>query len=332
MTLSAALPGAAVRVLRTAAGRRALQVVLLVGGLFALGFLCGEQAHAADGAVPTVPTAAVQSAKGAVDRVVAAGTSASEAASDASPSSSDTPVTGAVPQGTDAVPHVTDAFPHVTGAVPHVADSVTHVTDTVSQVAQPVGGLVEPAADSAEAVVGPIGDAVKTVTGGLTATPPDVLPSVPGLPDRPGDLPGLPTLPGVGAQTPPVTAAPQPSDGVTEQPSATIGHDTGRRSGAPAHPSYGPSGPAVGTGGVDVRRDHHGVRAGQVPAHQAPGGDPTGALGNQSAVDNGAPRHGDPYAVTPNHRAPLRLVPGASAVVTAAETRDRYRDIPVFPG
>lgn len=37
------------RVLRAAVGRRALQLVLLVGGLFMLGFLCGEQAHAADG-------------------------------------------------------------------------------------------------------------------------------------------------------------------------------------------------------------------------------------------------------------------------------------------
>ena len=49
MTSPAVLPGAALRVMRTAAGRRALQVALLVGGLFVLGFLCGEQAQAADG-------------------------------------------------------------------------------------------------------------------------------------------------------------------------------------------------------------------------------------------------------------------------------------------
>jgi len=52
LTWSAALPGAALRVLRTAVGRRALQVVVLVGGLFALGFLCGERASAAEG-LPT---------------------------------------------------------------------------------------------------------------------------------------------------------------------------------------------------------------------------------------------------------------------------------------
>ncbi|MZG15776.1 hypothetical protein GTY44_20180, partial [Streptomyces sp. SID5914] len=48
MIWSAALPGAALRVLRTAAGRRALHVALLVGGLFVLGLLCGGRAHAAD--------------------------------------------------------------------------------------------------------------------------------------------------------------------------------------------------------------------------------------------------------------------------------------------
>jgi hypothetical protein len=58
-----------------------------------------------------------------------------------------------------------------------------------------------------------------------------------------------------------------------------------------------------------------------------------GALGGQSAVDNGTPRHGDAHAVvTPSHRAPPRLVPGVPSAVTAAETRDRYRDIPLFPG
>ncbi|MGA5894067.1 hypothetical protein [Streptomyces venetus] len=49
MTWPAALPGAALRMLRTAAGRRALQVVLLVGGVLVIGLLCGERASAADG-------------------------------------------------------------------------------------------------------------------------------------------------------------------------------------------------------------------------------------------------------------------------------------------
>ncbi|MEH0472382.1 hypothetical protein ACN6K4_000062 [Streptomyces hayashii] len=60
MTWPTALPVAALRVLRTAAGRRALQLVLLVAGLSALGFLCDGQAHAVEGApAPTVLIAEV---------------------------------------------------------------------------------------------------------------------------------------------------------------------------------------------------------------------------------------------------------------------------------
>ncbi|WP_210591770.1 hypothetical protein [Streptomyces sp. GESEQ-35] len=60
MTFSAALPGAALRVMRTAVGRRALQLALLVSGLFALGLLCGEQAHAADGVLSTTSAKVVR--------------------------------------------------------------------------------------------------------------------------------------------------------------------------------------------------------------------------------------------------------------------------------
>lgn len=69
MTLSAALSGSTVRVARTAAGRRALQLALLVGGLLLLGFLCGEQAHAAERTPPAATTSAAP--------VTSAGTSTS---------------------------------------------------------------------------------------------------------------------------------------------------------------------------------------------------------------------------------------------------------------
>ncbi|MFE2509126.1 hypothetical protein ACFXC9_11805 [Streptomyces naganishii] len=69
-----------------------------------------------------------------------------------------------------------------------------------------------------------------------------------------------------------------------------------------------------------------------VPAPQAPAGDPNGALGDHPAGDSGAPRHGDAYAVTVNHRAPLRLLPGPAADAEAPRTRDLHPDIPLFPG
>ncbi|MET9900136.1 hypothetical protein [Streptomyces sp. NPDC006446] len=123
--------------------------------------------------------------------------------------------------------------------------------------------------------------------------------------------------------------------GVAEQPSATKGGGgTGRRSDAPAStvPAYGPGGFGAGGAVVVERRVRDVVQVGQAPARKAPPGDPSGALGRQSAVDCPAPRHGDAQAVTPNHRVPLRLAPGASADVPPAGTRDRHRAIPVLPG
>ncbi|MFE6987968.1 hypothetical protein ACFVFN_07170, partial [Streptomyces pharetrae] len=68
------------------------------------------------------------------------------------------------------------------------------------------------------------------------------------------------------------------------------------------------------------------------PAHPAPTGGDSGVLGSRAAADNGGSRHGDVCAVTAVQRAPLRPVPGVLAWADAGETRDRYRDIPVFPG
>ncbi|MFF1770697.1 hypothetical protein [Streptomyces sp. NPDC058249] len=374
MPLPAALPGAALRMTRTTAGRRALQVALLVGGLFALGFLCGEQAHAAEGAKPPVPTHVVRAVSGsgagsssgsgsssverAVGRSSAPGTPAPE--SDSVPSSTAKPASGTATHASGTGAHVSGTVRHasgtgtlvsgtvrhasgtgalVSGAVRHasgtialVPGAVTHVSDAGRPVAQSVGDrVVRPAADKG---VRPIGDLVKMVTDGLSGAPRQGLSSLPGLPDVPGlpGLPGLPTLPGVGARTPPVAALPHPASGVAEPLSIAIERDAGRLSDPHATTAYGPSllGADTGVGGASRARDGAGAGRSSVP--QAPPGDPVGAPADQSAVDNGTPRHGDPYAVTSHHRAPLRLVPGASAVVTADETPDRFRDIPVFPG
>ncbi|MGW0080474.1 hypothetical protein [Streptomyces sp. NPDC003393] len=62
---AAPLSASVLRVMRTAAGRRALHLVLLVGALFALGFLCGERAQAAEGgAVVPSPTAVLNAVSG----------------------------------------------------------------------------------------------------------------------------------------------------------------------------------------------------------------------------------------------------------------------------
>ncbi|MFF4837680.1 hypothetical protein [Streptomyces sp. NPDC001315] len=303
MTWPAALPGAALRVLRTAAGRRALQVALLVGGLFALGFLCGEQAHAAEG--PTSLT--------------------STSSTSASTSTPAVPSPLAVPSAvTDGVGSLTQGTPGtLTADKPVVRPVGSRVAASVQEeIAHPV----------AEAVTQPVGKVVNGVAEGLMETRAQVspLPSLPALPAAPS-LPGLPSLPGRTLPAPGTTAA-QPagsaemvsSGGRTEQPAPTD--------------SYGPRpavdgiGIGIGTGTAAGLIRHRPAHAGQAaPAHPAPTGDPDGALVNQSALDNGTSRHGDAHAVPPNRQAPLRLVPGTAARADAAGTRDRYRDIPVFP-
>ncbi|KDN79775.1 hypothetical protein DF19_22040 [Streptomyces olindensis] len=81
-------------------------------------------------------------------------------------------------------------------------------------------------------------------------------------------------------------------------------------------------------------QDHVGrtARVGHAPVEHGPGGRPDGALGNRALADNSTPRHGDMHAVTLDQRAPLRLVPGAATRSYADGTRDRHRDVSVFPG
>ncbi|MER5692790.1 hypothetical protein ACWDBO_15500 [Streptomyces mirabilis] len=319
------LAGAALRMTHmthTVAGRRALRLALLVAGLFALGLLCGERAHAADGLVPTVPTSSPE-------RLVKPG--APLPAHSVAPTVTHAAVTHAAVTHaavTDAVTHaaVTDAVTHaaVTDTVAQGGDAVTRVTDTVRHVVRPV----------ADSVVRPVGDLVETVTGELGQAPPKTLPSLPSLPSLPElpGPPGPPSPPGAGGQVPSAGSGPQHS-GAGAVPSSSHAVVRHGDAGTVGPRYYGPARLGTDTDGVAVRGEHRGVAPGSGSDRQAPPGDPTGAPGGQAAVDSGTPRHGDPHAVvTPSHRAPLRLVPGAPAAVTAAETRDRYRDIPLFPG
>ncbi|MET9390036.1 hypothetical protein ABZY20_06410 [Streptomyces sp. NPDC006624] len=178
------------------------------------------------------------------------------------------------------------------------------------------------------------------VLPGLVTPPGGVVlpgaPGVPGLPDGPA-LPGR-ILPA------PVTAVPQP--GGVPVPSAEAQSPAGR-SEAAEPVRAGADVPAR----VDRQRDarpgcyvpgHHTRRAGHaVPsagsqppmaAAQAPGGRPGGLLGNRVSADSGTPRHGDAHAVTPGHRAPMRLLTVVTARGEAAGTQDSVRDIPLFPG
>ncbi|MDX3246343.1 hypothetical protein [Streptomyces sp. ME18-1-4] len=157
---------------------------------------------------------------------------------------------------------------------------------------------------------------------------------LPGLSEFPG-IPGIPALPGLPALPvrtlpTPVAQAPAPDSAVSP---SSDGHAAGDRATAESAVSYRPVGSV--TGGSD------GVGHRVVPAHtghvplpvrHGPAGDRNGVLGGGSVLDGGASRHGDAHAVTPYQRVPLRLAPGSAVRSDAAEIRDRFRDIPVFPG
>ncbi|WP_159033017.1 hypothetical protein [Streptomyces fodineus] len=315
MTFPAALLGPTVRVLRTAAGRRALQLVLLVGGLFALGFLCGEQAHAADG---TPVPAKVTSAR-------PGGTAAHEA-----------PV--------PAVRTVTERFAapaHMLGTRAVNGSSPRAVTAGQELGARAVTPVQEIGAARA---VTPLRDTVTAVSRVLEAATAQGVDkpktSAPALP-----LPGLPQVPDVSAPLPPEpkSAAPQPQGhGGTATPAPAEqkerqrhvrahAQDRGTAVGAPApNAAYGPEFTPVPQLMARIFADRGALGVG-VPGRPAPAGDPDGVLGKQAA-DGSASRHGDAYAVTLDGRAPLRLAPGATARVDVPGTRERHRDIPVFPG
>jgi len=352
LALSAVLPDAALRVTRTAAGRRALQVALLVGGLFVLGLLCGEQARAADGVAPASnPTDVVRSVTSSAEQLVqgseeprqrigerpSGSNSRSATVSSATPPPAATETSGS---GSDSATASGAEQPGLPKAITPVTDEVQRVVGPVTDpVVQPVTERVIPPV--AEDVVRPIGDLVDQITGGVTGgiverpAPPQWWPSLPQLPTLPG-LPGLPELPGlplpaVPGQTLPVGTAPQQPGGATDDHRAAEKQSRDESAATVYGPRFAGGSAAAGD---DVRHhvDTQGTRAAQAPVHQVPDGDPTGALGRHSAVDNGSPRHGDAQAVALNERARPTLVPGTAADVTAAGTRDRHRDIPAFPG
>ncbi|GGW90239.1 hypothetical protein [Streptomyces lomondensis] len=375
MTWSAALPGAALRMLRTAAGRRALQVGLLVGGVLLIGLLCGERAHAADGGrvltngtagwteatdphvVPGADAAhgvraveeRVVRAAGVVGQVVSggraeSGAEATEPAPAQSPKRPSTPVPPDRPKPPRLPAPVLPELRLLSGLP--TGPTLPELPDAPAAPALPE--------------LPPLSD--------LPAQPPlPTLPDAPAVPDAPAlpDLPSLPALPDVpappddGVALPgepgspwlpsrpalpghalPVPVVAQPQPGGVQAPS-----DDGSVS-VERSEVMEPTGAGAGTRAYDAehgsragRRDHGDPdRAGQpahvrhAPAEHAPGGRPDGTLGHRATVDNSTSRQGDVHAVTLDHRAPLRLVPGAAACSYADGTRDRHRDVSVFPG
>ncbi|MFJ9119897.1 hypothetical protein ACIRJO_30685 [Streptomyces sp. NPDC102394] len=359
MTWPAALPAAALRVMRSAAGRRALQVMVLVGGLFALGFLCGEQAHAADeapgtsssapgpvvGRLVTAPAALVDALAAAPGRLEVgtpgkphphAPAGHGRPGDSARPEPSDPAQSRPKPKPKPAPPADADRAGSTDPAGSGTPASTPPARST-AEVVPALGSVVGDVVQSVDAtVLRPVGDLVVTVTGGLAeATAPITglpqLPPLPSVPELPGtpSLPGLPSVPGQTLPAPaPVTQPGGPGH------AAVAGGASGERRSAARGATYGPrSGEVGGTAHAPARGDGRRTAdgAGYAPLPQAPGGDPTGVLSNRSAVDSGTPRHSDAQAVALGHRAPQRMLSGVAARAHGDATRDRHRDIPVSP-
>lgn len=287
------------RVLRSVAGRRALQLVLLVGGLFVLGFVCGEQAHAADGtpvrgtatAVHETVTSAGSGVAGRDDQARAVRTGGGEQ------------IVTPRAVGEKAVTRT------VTGTT--VSKAVTSVRDVVSAVTAVSGSVAEKPTMRPTVLSLPLPD-VRQVVEVPVQVPPGAKTPAPG-PRRSGG-PVVPARPA--ASAPPLQRhlnAGARTAGAAPVPLAVYGPEFAFAPQNSAHSSA-----------------RHGTAAG-APGRPAPTGDPDGVLGKQ-AVDGSASRHGDAHAVTFGNRTPLRLLPGAAPYADAPRTRERHRDIPVFPG
>jgi hypothetical protein len=280
LTWTATLSGAALRTTRTAAGRRALQLVLLAGALVVLGFLCGGRAQAAEGsstasvslssagAVPSGPVDGVRSLTSSVVGTVGRlthlpGAPAVHPGAPTAPPKPVVPVESKPNPAAPAAPSVPKPAaepPAKTPEVPEppanpVTDPVAPVDPVTRPVTDPVTGspttpastvpvLGPPAGQLVQSVGGrvlqPVGDLVETVTAGLGEAAAQI-PPLTSLPSMPA-LPGAPSLPGLPAL--PVHTLPVP---VTQAPQpGAAGHAAeaavdDRRSGAGAGgTAYGP--------------------------------------------------------------------------------------------
>ncbi|WPO71936.1 hypothetical protein [Streptomyces sp. KN37] len=332
---SAAAPsGATVRLAYTVTGRRVLRVALVLGGLLGLlvlGLLFGERAQAVEG-VPSRPLEGVQSARSAEPVPVARQSGGAAVAE-----SITAPAATKAAAETEAA---SEAAVETEAATAAAAEPATKPVTRAAALRYSIEPVVKPEVPRTEL---PVGKAVDDVTDALRETPPPTRwipePQLPGLGDGgvgDGEGPGRDADP---APAPGATPAPMPAPEAASEGGAR--GDDGSASG-PKHRAERSAGPraespyATGAWLPGHRVGAHsgsGKAVGEYGAVHTPSpAAPGGRLGNATAVDGNASRHGDQCAAALDSRAPVRLLAGPGRPADCAPIRDRHRDIPEFPG
>ncbi|MGW4626879.1 hypothetical protein [Streptomyces rubiginosohelvolus] len=350
-------------------GRRAVQVVLFLGGLLALGLLAGGRAEAQERLEPGGLTASVADVvpKGAVqeDAVRESPVRKSAVPEDHARTAVEPPVRRVADKGVDPVADEADQVVDpvadqivepvaASGVEPPEAPPVEPVADQAVQPAQSrltqhrpaqpetarkataaLSGSAEPATepvDSVAPVVGGAGDAVDRIAREVRP----LVASLPGLPPLLSVLPvpgGDPDAPG--APAPSVPGAGRDADGSTTPgdtgADASAEHAAGQDRGAGA-PDLAPTVPER-SGTPDAGHAQLSAPTPALPPTRDRGPfAPCDDLVRTAVADAQGPRGGDLHAASVPGSPYAALVRGAGLPATAAPITDRSGEILEFPG
>ncbi|MER6597704.1 hypothetical protein ACWDBC_09120 [Streptomyces parvus] len=338
---------------RGTAGRRAVQVVLFLGGLLALGLLAGGRAEAQERPDPGGLTASVADAVPGADQVEEP---VAEPVEEPVADQVVEPVAASVVEPVDRAVRHQAAQHRAAQPEPEPVRNATAAPAT-KPVTEPVGSVAsadavasaDPVAytparvrDARDAVVRGAGEAVDRIAG--EARP--LVASLPGLPPLLSALPELPELsvPGGAPDSPGAPGAPSPSapdtgrgaegpttpgDTDADAPAerAAGGHD--RSIGAPGFTPAGPGRSGTpGAGHAQLTAPTPTFPPTQDRAPFAPCGD----LARTAVADAQGPRGGDLHAAPVPGGPYAALVRGAGLPATAAPITDRSGEILEFPG
>ncbi|MFP3988420.1 hypothetical protein U9R90_13085 [Streptomyces sp. E11-3] len=341
MTAVATLRPAARRLVRSVAGRRALQVVLFLGGLLALGLIGSAQAHAAETAreVPgesrlleAEPQPAAEEGMAAVAEAVEPIREAAQAVTASAASSpadmadmADMADTGRLADPAPVVDSVSDPVAAVRAVGRAGTEPVRETLQPVRDTLQPVRETLRPVVRSVGAVAGEAVHRVKSAS----ASQGDAVAPERGAP-HPASAQDAEQQ---GAEA--VAKAPKkdPGKGPGKDPNAKDAASP-RKAGPTPTPTYSPL-----ERRIDGTTTAHEGRTAVSAAHLGVGGAPWRSplpqpfgVAAHAVADSGTKRYGDPLAAALFGGTSHQLVSGPGAQETYAPVRDRQREILEFPG